>query len=808
MFLTVLHSKRFIAATAMLIVVAAVIVWRQAKRGTFRSFLTQAKQRLHDGLWRVAWSRDFSLVIFVLCVGFLIGERYAVVASKISGPFFYISPGMGHLHSWKYGFLLGISVTLVYGILRAGMGRLVAVLSTLMFATSPIQFYFLQSSPWRDYPRGPYILAILFCLVWAVRAARTIPRACAISAATGLICGLGGYQREEIVTFVFPAALTLVFFTPYRVPQSIKLKLVGLFVLFFSFGAVVPRPILNFTSQNTVAGFVSHMDWRLGLSRPPYDLGYLFLDEFISATGALIEHPESGKTSLGQEFVRKYVRYFPADFLIRVYASVIRVLEFPFRSQLPPQGITSSLLRAFYGARASVQSLCAGLEIPLCLATFLTLATINFRLGIFYLFILFYLAGLFTVQFFGKAFFYMELFAWWNVGFLAQQTIWAILRMRTGNTSLPFFFWRQRSVRIWATLGATCILALVLPLILMRVYQTRTVTRLFRQLTGGASELFPRPKGIVVHDIVFFPRPFWKHAAGSTEYLKAEFSRENCPVDTVWPVLRYRVSNLGEHPTRRDWSRTVTIGGLDTSPTVSFFFPVWDGFVGIELPKEEAGCLRTIQRMKDPSQFPFQMTVAIPSVGATGILYQTLDDWELSRTRSSKSLFGRAPGNPAPGTPIAATDLDFHAPILHLERDRWRVRGYALPPIDPHWEPRRDRSRSILGQAWFEDVSVYEVDTDILRTKSRFLRKGSLVVIEGTLYTGGFTAGLVRGGRSAGSVSFVTPGPFRAILEAPSDGQYSAGLAHRLSSYSYLENRFDVRRAVWIETTTAPILYD
>ena len=784
-------SNRFLFAfvLALLAGVAFVGMTFGQTKARLRSCFSRGNlsRLLDNGL-----SGDFGVAALLFGAGFWIGDHYAFVGlGSRQAVFFTPSSDIVRQPYWAYGLLIACAGALSFGLFRTVMGRWTAACASLLFITSPFQLYVLVSSPIRDYLRVPFVLAMLLALARVVKGGLSFRGVLWISSIVGLVLGVGLHVREEISTFVLLAVLSIVFLSPYRPPGAWKMKLGGLLALLVCFWATVPLPLITFNTTSTTAGFMSPLDGPLGLSRPPYDAGYLFLDEFIAATNNVVE-------SQGKSFVGAYLRNRPADFLIRVYAAAKRILAFPFRYQLPPQGGTGRPTLWFYQVRAELQSLLAGQEIGLYAAALLILAASNLRLAVFQLVLLFYFSAMFTVQFWGKNYFYMEFLSWWNVGIAAEGVGILFRGMAKQGPSYLRSWGKAHGVRT-AVIAAAVGAALVAPLSALRAYQTRVLENLFRDYRISERETAALSAPTFLNGVAMWkanPRRTTQEGflAGGAEFWAAELGGEGCPV-SLSPVLRYhpRPGSIG----RRDWSRTLSVSRRTEREIASVFFPAWpESFSAIELPSDQANCLRDWRRIRNPSRFPMLLTVVESEGAVAPPLYQQLEE-------AVRSVRTSAVDDSMQVSPILPDQAEFSAVIVSWEGPVLRVAGYALPPLDPHVDPKADRSRSRLGQAWSEDVNVAEVDTDLFITKDKWLRKGSYVRLEGILQTGGFSAGLVRDRHSAGSVSFHTPGPFTAVLEAPVDGHYSFGLANSLFWYTSVENRFVVRRLTWVEKTEA-----
>ncbi|MBU1691709.1 MAG: hypothetical protein KKD65_13390, partial [Gammaproteobacteria bacterium] len=190
-------------------------------------------------------------------------------------------------------------------------------------------------------------------------------------------------------------------------------------------------------------------------------------------------------------------------------------------------------------------------------------------------------------------------------------------------------------------------------------------------------------------------------------------------------------------------------------------------------------------------------------------LCRRLAEWEANRrlhtvpdqlpAKRVKELFAK------PLIPITDAEIDYRDPIFHLKDGQggkpstsWIVHGYAkdnsdINPLFPIQGPRWQFGRSSLV-----DAQAILVDTDLLITKAKWLKKGSAFVARGRLYGGGVVLGLMKDNRPSGSIIIATPGAFDVIIEAPQDGMYAIGMANYVVNYNTMENRL-VAQAGWVE---------
>ncbi|MBI4403478.1 MAG: hypothetical protein HY537_04920 [Deltaproteobacteria bacterium] len=755
------HSKRFWVG---LLLAASLLTYRAfKKRGRdFFSF-----QNLRPAL------PDLLSAGFVFLCSFLIGSLYMKDALQSNEVVFFI-PTKGHsLPPSDYGWLLGSTALILYGIFRLAMGRTVAVLFCLCVAASNFQLFQVGSSPLRDYLRVPYLLALLFFMGALVRWGTSYNRFLKLSGAMGLTIGLGQYLREELIFFSVPAVLTILAFCPPGV--CLRKRLGGLVVFLFCLYMTVPFPLVRFHPLEFAAGYMSPMDQELKLSRPPYDIGYLFIDEHIGANTELFGslYPDMPPRLA---FIRPYLSYFPADLLVRIYASLSRVFELAFVYQLAPQGVHQAWLTHLYSIKSLVQSALFPFSIPLAVFTFLCLALCSLRMAGLYLVWSCFVGALITTQFFGRNFAYMEFLSWWNFGFLTQL-IWKLSRRQLPRPTI------KTLLRCTALTMALIVLAAG-SLFALRKYQTVKVQELFYKYDHAATQIFPNQIEFS-KDRALFLRPISKDPF---ELLVARFVSNGCPVQTVHAVLQYQKAS-GKN-SRLEWSRTLQIP-ISKTAAASLYFPAWSRFIGIELPKEASACLRSFERIHDPYQLPLLATVL---TGSQTPLFQRLGNDDTSRSSDSTEQKTRT-------TPAQELDINFVAPIAKRGQHGFQIEGFATSPKDPHRYPSLDRSRSTLSSALYPSASVSQIDTDLLLTKPVSTSRGSLFLVEGFNRVAAVSIGLLRDGMYAGHVTISERGPFVVLLRAEYDGNFQLGIANNFSWYTSLETRMTIDKIGLFQST-------
>jgi hypothetical protein len=686
----------------------------------------------------------------------------------------------------------------------------------------------------RDYNKVCFFLMIFLIMGLLVsKPLKQAPLFC-LSVISGLVLGFGLLVRQDLIVFIFPFVLLLFFFIPGSMKENIKIKAAAflLFAIgFLWFANPTDSQHTSIAPYRALSGLMTTFDDRLGVTRPEYDWGYLFLDEFVFGLSWSHNYSEDLHPSLwtkeytrmGYNYFSNIVRNFPADMLTRVYAAVLKILELPFTYTEPPPKTMSNLILDFYALRAGILNLLAGTGLFFGVVALLMISIHSLRTAIFCLCFLLYFTGYPMFQFQGRHYFHMEIITLWTFGFVIQHSVSVLgqLAHRYARRDLAELFTLSEIRLLWTTSGQRCLgfavgslMVILIPLLALRQYQSWRVGNLLGEYSHADKERLPLVEVPLGNNVVLMSSPEYinksvPEGSVSADYLVAEFSGDQCGHSTAWPVFRY-----ASDWSRCDFSRSISINLTNSEmgttriifPAISYNFKYFGGrhytyFKGIEMSRVQASCLRSLYRIKDPSRLPMLLTATVFPTGEHGTLYQTIASLEaddiytvpvnMSNT-VVKGLLER------PITPLTTNDIAFQADIANIGTDQWIIKGHATPQDDPYTSPASDQTHSTLARASFADVNIAKVDTDLLITKDTLLSKGTYFIAQGELYTGGVTFGFIKDGRTAGYVSVVDRGRFTVIIEVPEDGLYSLGLANNLDLYTSLENRFIVTKVGWI----------
>lgn len=814
----------------------------------FRAYLTK-EYSLKELTSLIRKNRIDILLTFVLFgIGVIIATAYvSSIYANGSNLLFYPPTAIMELPyqlRWiqpffPHGVLFGLTSALAYGIFRFGrIGRFLSVIGCLGFMTSSIHLYNLVPSPFRDYAKAPFILAVILITIMMVTLPLKRRGIINLSLLMGGFLGIGLIIRQDLLIFILLPIVSIGFFLPSPLRKDFKLKGIVLVILIIMLLPQLSQTLIFKDAQKgparVIGGLMSQMDKLLGISRPVYDYGHMVRDELIWAypyAQAIIQAPAktfdfadtaAEKGEVQRNFLWKVVLNFPADMLTRGYASLLRILELPFTYLLHPLGIKNQAIMSAYSVRAAILGILSGTSIFLVVIALLIISAHSLRLAFFSFFLVLFLGCYPALQFYGRHYFHLEFITWWAIGFTVQCMVLLLVRyakqLKSKDNSVQFRLGDLRSIGLRRILifGISSMVIVLMPLSGLRYYQNLHINKLLKQYDNVSLEPVAFTKKALANGNILFSIPFNQKDNLSNnvavDYIVADFSNEHCRYNTIWPFLRYQLGNP-DHPPGLDFSRLIKIDIDQSNVTDSrLIFPILattlttvehgtnrniifsSRFAGIELPSSEASCLAKIYRIKDAGKLPLLLTI-IP--GSREPKYQ--------RFGQETSSIYTVPSNPevnllekilhANISPLSHSDIDFKADIVKFNANKWDIRGYAAYPCA---DSKCQNEKRLAQKVSAVDYST-DVNTDLVRTKKIKQTKGNYFMAQGKLYAGGVTFGLIKDDRTAGTITITKHGPFTVIIEVPEDGLYWVGIANELDWFTSLENRFEMNKIGWVE---------
>lgn len=526
-----------------------------------------------------------------------------------------------------------VMITAVFGILRLGMGRILALAGALLLAVSGVMLTY--SGCIRDFSRAAFVLPAIFIIGYLAKHPVGTSRFLGAAVLLGLIVGVGYGFREDALVCLPPALLVLAFcarpktVVAHSVWRSMgeRLAAMGLLVGCFLLSG---WPILN--SYHTVPqnvhtfakGLSTECDDFLGVGRASYERVCLnhdfFVDSVIDGYTARqrLSHepwPDNSRQSTG--FVFAVARFFPGDLLTRVYASVLWVLR-------------GDMLVARLGGipRSDVMTVC----MAVCAAAMLLLiAQRDLRLALLTFALLMYFGGYLSIQAQPRHGFHLCFVPLWVAGFLLDKgpraAVHAWRKAPAGpglQRTISQDGWRLRLTRAAAFAGMTIPL-LLLPLYVARVVQHHTMGTLLDQYTHA--ELEPVPvEPAPLQDFVLFRclannPPHAGVADGPVEYLNDElWAADFAASSALRPVwLQYDCQRGANDLSCGVWVQANRAGDRGT---MRYFFPTyeqpeiakggWRVFAGIAVPKDQVKDFKGLYRVRNDRRFAWFLNLSLP----------------------------------------------------------------------------------------------------------------------------------------------------------------------------------------------------
>lgn len=721
-----------------------------------------------------------------------------------------------------YGVFFGATILASYGVFRTGMGTVLAALASGALTISTSHLVYLPHL--RDYSKAPFVLALIVLLAWLVTGPVARIRVIAIAALYGLVLGVGVGFRNDLLIALPPFVLAVAVFLPARVREHAGLKLAAivtccatLYLAMYPMRSIYAPGGGNSMQHVVVLGLITPFSEALGVDNGGiYGWGYEFKDEYAHATiSSYATRTDGVARSLelyGPAYDRAASSYlasvatnFPADMLVRVYASVLKVLALPYNDtslQAPTWLDNRLIVRAYHARGQALREL--GAAWPwIILAALVGLSLADVRLSIFVIVITFYFAAYPVLQFHERHFFHLEFMAWWALGFVVQQTLERLATLRHAAT-----WGRNLSPRRWLEWwpnirGAALVwiaLAVVLaaPLWLLRQYQQRHVSAILTRYLALDRVPLDReavPAGTGLVRIEGPARSEMLEPGGPSdsvrsEYLVAEFAAGACEVFKLDVTFRYR--SAGDIV---DFSRTMQVRPpLAAGAVQRVFFPAYFhrgeeggighyGLAGIEMPEVASACLSGLYRVRDVRGLGLLLDLNLPPGWEQATLFQTIDGLE-SRNNGTVSpdIYTWPPTLPVsramlnrPVRPITEQDIVQRSTTLQVRDGHWRVNGVG----------------GVGGRGPF----LY-----LAQMKAQPGQQGSVVLAQGHLDRGGVSLGLVRDGAWVAQVPVTAPGEFLILIRVPADGTYSVVLANNVPGRS-LDNQVSIRRIGWLSAT-------
>jgi hypothetical protein len=715
-----------------------------------------------------------------------------------------------------FALLYGVTIVLAYAIFRQGMGPTLSFIGGLALTVSTLHLNNLPHL--RDYGKAPFVLALVLVAIRLVVPPVTTRRTLRLACVAGLLTGVGIGFRNDLLVAVPAFIGVLAAFLPlaWRERPGLRASAIAVYAAAVFIAMLPMRSIYttgggNSSQHLVLLGLSQEFTDGLGIDNSRlYDWGADYRDELAQVVISDYADRRLGQHSLlqmyGPEYDRAGGRYlaeiageFPADMLVRVYASALNVLELPYSATttalMPPAFVREPLLK-FSRARTWVLRRLTDIWPWMFVVTLFALSMASLRLGLFAGLFVFYMSGYPALQFQERHFFHLEFIGWWAFGFALSLIVRAAsaLFKRDDRAALrralrPQMGWRRALISagaLWCALG----IMILGPLWILRRYQQPRVRQLLQTIVDAPREQLPTVRVPIGNGLMRVETPtLTEHVqnddAVHSVYLLAEFGGNHCETLKLDVTYRYAATHAPF-----DFTRTIKIQPPLSDRPVQVFLPAYyrrpppnaalhEGFglAGLELPASAADCLTGLSRVRDSAQTPVLLDLHLRP------------HWEDS------TLYGTIAGVESRVPPDEFPEVHTFPPDLAVKRSLLMAQVQPFVPADI---AKRSSTFQMLAHEWrvsgVGGVGGRGPFLYLVEMKPRFLKRGSFVVAEGRIEKGGLSFGLVRDVEWVAQVPVIHTGEFAVVVQVPADGEYRIVLANNLTGTS-LMNKLVVREA-------------
>lgn len=399
--------------------------------------------------------------------------------------------------------MFGWSAAAVYGIMRLGMRRTLAIGLTTLFMISPAMLIIL--SELRDFSKAPFILTTILILGRLLTHPCTHRRYIFLSALVGLVMGIGMGFRQDILVYAPLSAVVVFFSRLYDHSKTILYR--GLAVLLCMIGFVaLSLPMFNAMKGAASADFsliqgfsIKRLD-SLGIVPASYRPvasgadGYIFAlindyaqrREGIEAARFYLDSPITDH--FNRAWMRTMIAMFPADLVTRGWSAVLRGLR--YADAFPPsfEEPTSLHHYVFEGHRVLGHHFHRwGLLYGLL--AFLIVALRSPQSAVVGFVLVGYMWGYIALQCESRHAFHLAFLPLWLIGFIVTAIVDSIQTIR--RNGFPERSWWVRAYARGILCLVGCAAVVLIPLFVLRAYQETSVRPLFEAYCQAPKKEIP-----------------------------------------------------------------------------------------------------------------------------------------------------------------------------------------------------------------------------------------------------------------------------------------------------------------------------
>jgi hypothetical protein len=597
-------DKGFVVATPPIPVITEFL---SGRRATFECSEIPANASLGPPVLQAAWRYLMSAVA--------IGWKVLGVSWNAIGPMAAVT--------------FGTCITLAYAIFRLALPWPIALCGAGVWAVSSV--HLLQLPHFRDYTKGPFILACVWILGLLVRKSRPALAVLGLAAAYGLTVGIGYGVRTDLLVAILPMIVTIACFLPggFRSRWPTKFAALATFALSFSISAwpVIGAVIGGGSCQWHFAllGLTTDFTNVLGLKPALYDWGNKYSDRWVYATVAsfaerqnptapLLDYCSHRYDIVSFDYLWHVIITFPADMVTRGLASADRIIELPFAVLDRPLPALASDL---YDWRFLVLRHFTGTGRFWIAGALVAVATTDLRLGGFLLFLVLYFSSYPAIQYGYRHVFYLEVIPIWAIAFLCYLSLLSVRGARQLLTNLGAFAQTARRGVTVVISSAGLVVAFWIGLVTLRAIQSRNVAAMLNAYLHAPkiAASIEAPDATGLRKISMPSGQLYPH-----QFLNVVLHGVSCGAASV--TFRY------EKRPDADLTRTISLPPKSMSEqSTQIFVPVYKFFEGIEISSTNPSCLIGVFTIGDDIPTPLLMTVVLSPDWKDGPLFQAFGTW-------------------------------------------------------------------------------------------------------------------------------------------------------------------------------------
>jgi hypothetical protein len=562
------------------------------------------------------------------------------------------------------GALFGLAMMSAYFLFRVCSNTLLAVLGTLYLMGAPLHLTHLLEV--RDYSKAPFLIASFGLLLLIITEPLGRLKLWTIAATAGVVLGIGAGFRSDVLVAVPAFVATVLVFARggwrHHAIDRIGALAVGLIALNVSAAPLLRAyaPGGGANLQHVVLlGFAPVFSHELGLQEDVYTLAGGYDDSYIEVSvmdyavrrwhvTSPFVHYDRTYDHVSNSMLWEFARVFPADLLVRAYASALRILRLPASSAYEQQPLPyidpESWLGRAYAVRKPLVAHTIKVALVPVVAAILLLGYDSIKQAAGVAFLIAYFSFYPATQFWPRHYFHLDVIA-------VAAALFTIYRL----TAL----YGGRRARLWIDAPRLSFVGLLMAITVVMLWAALIAARRFqdavirRQIeTVLASEW--QPIALTFGDIRGAEAPSGADSADGSGHgnaarlptSAAEGEARNAPGIVRSEYLRITLTRRGGcpswalpvtvsyEPPFRQFTRTLMFPSAANRSTTDVVFPLYYGFGQwinlrpdrIEIP-DLRDCALEFARASTTEAFPLLLTITATPDWREKPLHQVLVQW-------------------------------------------------------------------------------------------------------------------------------------------------------------------------------------